>query len=55
MHTVTSGNPQEGANGSFDSEMIAAGDSFKFTFNSPGKEDYFCMLHPWMIGSVEVQ
>ncbi|TAK16358.1 MAG: copper-binding protein [Nitrosarchaeum sp.] len=55
MHTVTSGNPQEGANGLFDSEMIAAGDSFKFTFNSPGKEDYFCMVHPWMIGSVEIQ
>ncbi|MBI2111425.1 MAG: copper-binding protein, partial [Nitrosarchaeum sp.] len=41
--------------GLFDSEMIAAGDSFKFTFNSPGKEDYFCMVHPWMIGSVEIQ
>ena len=54
MHTVTSGNPQDGPNGTFDS-MISAGDSFKFTFNSPGKEDYFCMVHPWMIGSVEVQ
>ena len=55
MHTVTSGNSQEGANGSFDSDMIAAGDSFKFTFNAPGKEDYFCMVHPWMAGSVEIQ
>lgn len=55
MHTVTSGNPQEGPNGTFDSGMVAAGDSFKFTFNSPGKEDYFCMVHPWMIGSVEIQ
>jgi plastocyanin len=54
MHTVTSGNPQDGPNGKFDS-MIAAGDSFKFTFSSPGKEDYFCMVHPWMVGSVEVQ
>jgi plastocyanin len=54
MHTVTSGNPQDGPNGIFDS-MISAGDSFKFTFNSPGKEDYFCIVHPWMIGSVEVQ
>jgi plastocyanin len=54
MHTVTSGNPQDGPNGTFDS-MISAGDSFKFTFNSPGKEDYFCMVHPWMIGSVEIQ
>lgn len=55
MHTVTSGNPQDGPNGTFDSGMMNAGDSFKFTFNSPGKEDYFCMVHPWMIGSVEVQ
>ncbi|MEK6865773.1 MAG: plastocyanin/azurin family copper-binding protein [Thermoproteota archaeon] len=55
MHTVTSGNPQEGPNGTFDSGMVAAGDSFKFTFNSPGKEDYFCMVHPWMTGSVEIQ
>ena len=54
MHTVTSGNPQDGADGTFDS-MIAAGDSFKFTFNAPGKEDYFCMVHPWMTGSVEIQ
>lgn len=55
VHTVTSGNPQGGANGSFDSDMIVAGDSFKFAFNAPGKEDYFCMLHPWMIGSVEIE
>jgi len=55
VHTVTSGNPQGGANGSFDSDMIAAGDSFKFAFNTPGKEDYFCMVHPWMIGSVEIE
>ncbi len=55
VHTVTSGNPQGGANGSFDSDMIAAGDSFKFTFNTLGKEDYFCMVHPWMVGSVEIE
>jgi plastocyanin len=54
MHTVTSGNLQDGPNGTFDA-MISTGDSFKFTFNSPGKEDYFCIVHPWMIGSVEVQ
>ena len=55
IHTVTSGNPEGGANGSFDSDIIAAGDSFKFTFNAPGKEDYFCIVHPWMIGSVEIE
>ena len=54
VHTVTSGNT-EGLTGTFDSGLISAGDSFKFTFNSPGKEDYFCVVHPWMIGSVEIQ
>jgi plastocyanin len=55
VHTVSSGNLKDGPNGSFDSGMIAAGDSFKFTFNSPGKQEYFCMVHPWMIGSVDVE
>ncbi len=54
MHTVTSGNSQEGPNGVFDSDLIAAGDSFEFTFTSQGTEDYYCIVHPWMTGSVEV-
>ncbi len=54
MHTVTSGNSQEGPNGVFDSDLIAAGDSFEFTFTSQGNEDYYCIVHPWMTGSVEV-
>lgn len=53
-HTVTSGS-LEGVTGTFDSGMFGAGETFKYTFSSPGKEDYFCMVHPWMIGSVEVQ
>ena len=55
VHTVTSGNSKEGPNGSFDSGMINASDSFKFTFNDPGKQDYYCMVHPWMAGSVDVE
>lgn len=54
MHTITSGNSQEGPNGVFDSDLIAGGESFEFTFASPGKEDYYCIVHPWMVGSVEV-
>jgi len=54
MHTVTSGNSQEGPNGVFDSDLIAAGDSFEFTFTSQGTEDYYCIVHPWMTGAVEV-
>ncbi len=55
VHTVSSGNLQDGSNGIFDSGMINAGESFKFTFNDPGKQEYFCMVHPWMTGSVTVE
>jgi plastocyanin len=55
IHTVTSGNPQEGPNKLFDSDVISSGSSFKFTFSSPGKEDYYCIVHPWMTGSVQVE
>jgi plastocyanin len=37
MHTITSGNSQDGPNGLFDSDLIAAGDSFEFTFANQGK------------------
>mgnify|MGYP001819761714 CR=1 FL=1 len=53
-HTVTSGNAQDGPDGVFDSGMILAGDSFEYTFASQGKDDYYCIVHPWMVGSVEV-
>jgi len=54
MHTVTSGNSQDGPNGVFDSDLMAAGESFEFTFTTPGLEDYYCIVHPWMTGTVEV-
>ena len=53
-HTVTSGNAQDGPSGVFDSGMMLAGDSFEFTFTDQGKDDYYCIVHPWMVGSVEV-
>jgi len=54
VHTVTSGKDAT-PDSTFDSGLIDAGKSFKFTFSSPGKEDYFCMVHPWMVGSVQVE
>jgi len=53
-HTVTSGTSQDGPNGVFDSGMIMAGDSFEHTFTSEGTENYYCVVHPWMTGTVEV-
>lgn len=55
MHTATSGNPDLGADGVFDSDILAAGDTYEFTFNDAGNYDYYCILHPWMIGTVNVE
>ncbi len=53
-HTVTSGTPADGSSGMFDSSLIMAGASFSYTFEEAGSYDYFCMVHPWMTGIVEV-
>jgi len=53
-HTVTSGSPAEGPSGVFDSSLLMADATFAFTFEDTGEYDYFCMVHPWMIGSVSV-
>ncbi|WP_182126292.1 plastocyanin/azurin family copper-binding protein [Nitrosopumilus sp. b2] len=53
-HTVTSGSPDDGSSGSFDSGIVAAGEKFSFKFEKQGVFDYFCTLHPWMTGSITV-
>jgi len=55
IHTVTSGSPDKGPDGLFDSDLISGGNSFEHTFTSVGKTDYYCIVHPWMIGSVDVE
>src|SRR3989337_3223574 len=54
VHTVTSGSPADGPSGMFDSSLLIGGKSFEHTFDSSGSVDYFCMVHPWMTGSVQV-
>lgn len=51
VHTVTSGTPETG---SFDSEIMSPGDIFKHTFNE-GTHEYYCVVHPWMLGEVIVE
>ena len=51
-HTVTGGSPADGPSGIFDSSLVMGGASFAFTFNDAGSYKYFCMVHPWMTGSV---
>lgn len=53
-HTVTSGNVSGGASGLFDSSLFMSGTTFEHTFDDAGTFDYFCMVHPWMVGQVIV-
>jgi len=53
-HTVTSGIVAEGPDGLFDSSIFMSGTTFEFTFNDAGTYDYFCMVHPWMTGIINV-
>ena len=38
----------------FDSGVLAADDSFSFTFDEPGEYAYFCEFHPSMTGTIVV-
>ena len=53
-HTVTSGNVDTGPSGEFDSGIVMGGGSFTHTFDKAGSFDYYCALHPYMIGQVIV-
>lgn len=48
-HTVTD------RNGAFDSANMNSGATFTFTFTTAGKYEYYCVYHPWMIGTVVVK
>lgn len=53
-HTVTGGSPADGPSGVFDSSLVLGGAVYAFTFEEAGNYDYFCMVHPWMVGDVQV-
>ena len=53
-HTVTGGSPADGPSGVFDSSLVLGGTTYAFTFDDTGSYDYFCMVHPWMVGNVQV-
>lgn len=53
-HTVTSGSPNA-PSGAFDSGTLNPGQSFQFTFSTPGTFAYFCRIHgAAMTGTVSV-
>src|SRR5215212_8662871 len=47
-HTVTADD------GSFDSGVLNRGDTYTVTFLGSGTVTYYCTLHPWMVGGVNV-
>jgi plastocyanin len=53
-HTSTAGSPQDGPSGVWDSSMVMMGTSFTTPALSEGTYPYFCMVHPWMVGTVIV-
>ncbi len=54
IHTVTSGTPENGPSELFDSGLVGVGETFEYTFTEAETVDYYCIVHPWMVGTVEV-
>lgn len=57
IHTVTSGSLETGPDGRFDSGYLNPGESFSIQFQSKdyGEHAYFCTIHPWITGIVNVE
>jgi nitrite reductase (NO-forming) len=65
-HTVTEGDPNSPKQAklrAFDSSgeavtgkvaLIGAGESWSYTFTTPGTYEYYCIVHPYMIGHITV-
>ena len=54
-HTVTSGTPDDGPDGLFDSSVIMADGQYTKGFErgfSDGVYPYYCTVHPWMTGTI---
>ncbi len=49
IHTVTASDK------SFNSGDLYQGDSFTWTFKTPGTYTYYCLYHPWMKGTIIVK
>jgi plastocyanin len=56
LHTVYSGLPSDPQQGQlFQSDFMTKGKTFSHTFDTAGTFDYYCTLHPFMIGQVVVK
>jgi plastocyanin len=48
-HTVTA------RDNSFDSRRISPNQTFEYTFEQPGEVEYYCKIHPSMVGKITVE
>jgi len=53
-HTITSGSAKSGPDGTFDSGLVFPESTFKHKFEEAGEYPYYCIVHPWMAGTVTV-
>ena len=53
-HTVTSGTPESGPDGNFDSGLFTSKNEIIHKFEETGTYRYFCAVHPWKIGKIIV-
>jgi len=48
-HTVTA------RDNSFDSGRISPNETFEYTFEQPGEFEYYCKIHPSMVGKITIE
>ena len=48
-HTVTA------RDNSFDSGSISPNETFEYTFEQPGEFEYYCKIHPSMVGKITIE
>ena len=48
-HTVTA------RDNSFDSGRISPNETFEYTFEQPGEVEYYCKIHPSMVGKISIE
>jgi len=46
---------QKVPDGVFDSSLMMVNGSYSYTADTVGTFDYFCMVHPWMTGTLIVE
>jgi len=54
-HTATSGSATDGPDGVWDSSLMMVNGSYSVTLDDEGTYPYFCMVHPWMSGTIIVE